>query len=69
MWKTKEITRDNGTKARFMACQNSKPNESKWADYVPESGVCENWSEVGPKTTASLCSECTQRSLKGMKSL
>jgi hypothetical protein len=50
-----------------MVCQNSKPNESKWADYVPESGVCENWSEVGPNTTASLCSECTQRSLKGMK--
>ena len=67
MWKTKTKTRKNGTEARFMICQNSKPAESKWSDFVPESGTCENWSEVGPKATASLCSECTQRSVSAFK--
>jgi|DEB19_MinimDraft_2_1074335.scaffolds.fasta_scaffold65843_1 hypothetical protein len=67
MWKTKEITRPNGTKKRLMICQNSKPSESKWADFAPEGGVCENWSEVAHNTTASLCHECTGRSVGGMK--
>lgn len=67
MSKTKEITRKNGTKARLMLCSNSKPAESKWRDYVPESGVCENWMEVGEKTTSVLCSDCVQRSLSKLK--
>jgi hypothetical protein len=67
MWKTKEITRPNGTKRIMMICQNSKPAESKWGDFAPEGGVCENWTEVSPKTTASLCHQCTQRTVGGMK--
>lgn len=67
MWKTKEIARPNGTKKRMMICQNSNPAESKWKDYVPESGVCENWTEVSQNATGSLCHECTQRTVGGMK--
>ncbi len=67
MWKTKEVTRENGTKKRMMICQNSKPNESKWGDYAPEDGPCTNWNEVGPNTTATLCHECTARSVNGFK--
>jgi hypothetical protein len=68
MSKTKEITRKNGTKARLMICSNSNPSESKWGDYAPESGSCENWMEVGEKTTTVLCSDCVQRSLTRLKS-
>jgi hypothetical protein len=67
MWKTKEITRPNGTKRILMICQNSKPTESKWGDFAPSDGICENWTEISPKATASLCSECTQRTVGGMK--
>jgi len=68
MWKTKEIARTNGTKKRLMICSNSKPSESKWGEYAPESGICETWVEVGEKATAVLCSDCVQRSLGKIKS-
>ena len=58
-WKTKEVNGD-----RYMICQNSNPDLSKYPDWGPEFGVCENWSEVGSETTAVLCSECTRRSLQ-----
>lgn len=68
MWKTKEITRNNGTKKRLMICSNSKPSESKWGDYAPENGVCDNWVDVSEKAGAVLCSDCVQRSLSRIKS-
>lgn len=57
-WKTKEVEG-----RRMMICMNSKPEDSKWGDYAPEDGDCTNWTEVGHNTTASLCSECTARSV------
>jgi len=67
MWKTKELTRENGSKSIKMICQNSKPNESKWGEYAPEDGPCTNWNEVGPNTAATLCWQCVARSVSGMK--
>lgn len=58
-WKTKEI--DGRT---YMICQNSNPDLSKYPEWGPEFGVCDQWSEVGKETTAVICSQCTQRSLK-----
>lgn len=66
MWKTKEITRENGTRAKTMICQNSKPELSKWADYAPEDGVCTNYTEVNVKAVSSLCWECTARSVNAI---
>lgn len=61
-WKTKDV---NGK--RMMICMNSNPEDSKWGDYAPEDGACEMWTEVGHKTTASLCWQCTSRSVNNMK--
>lgn len=58
VWKTKQIDRE-----RAMICQNSNPALSKYPNWGPEVGVCDNWSKVGHQTTAVLCSDCTQRSL------
>ena len=58
-WKTKEV---NGR--IHMICQNSNPDLSKYPDFAPEFGVCENWEEVSRITDAVLCSECTRRSLQ-----
>lgn len=62
MWKTREVE-VKGRKVVSMICQNSDPKRSKWGDFGPENGLCGNWTVVGAKTTASLCSECTQRSV------
>lgn len=59
IWKSKEVD-----KRRYMICQNSNPSLSKYPEWGPEVGVCDNWSEVGAETTAVICSACTQRSLK-----
>jgi hypothetical protein len=59
VWKTKEV---NGR--RMMICQNSNPELSKYPEWGPENGRCDKWSEVGAETTAVICSDCTQRSLK-----
>ena len=58
-WKTKE---KEGR--RYMICQNSKPEFSKYPDWAPEVGVCDEWEEVGADTSAVLCSLCTRRSLE-----
>jgi hypothetical protein len=58
-WKTKEV--DGRT---YMICQNSEPEHSKYPDWGPEVGVCDEWEEIGKDTGAVLCSKCTQRSLK-----
>lgn len=67
MWKTKEVE-VKGRKVVSMICQNSEPSKSKWAEYGPEEGFCSNWSVVGAKATASLCNECTQRSVNNIYS-
>jgi hypothetical protein len=41
---------------RYMICQNSKPGGKYWKDVL-----CNEWSEVGNKTTAVLCSRCTSK--------
>lgn len=61
-WKTKEVEG-----RRLMICQNSDLDRSKWADFGPEWGECDEWSEVGNDTTASLCYRCTSRSVSGIK--
>lgn len=48
-WKT----RIDGKK-RYMICQNSVPDGKYWQGHI-----CNNWSEVGHKTTAVLCWKCT----------
>ena len=50
-----------------MICQNSEPLKSKWAEFGPEDGPCENWTIVANDVTASLCSECAQRSVNNIK--
>ena len=59
IWETKEI--ENG---RLMICQNSNPELSKYPQWGPESGICEEWSEVGSDTVASTCWRCASRSVK-----
>lgn len=66
MWKTKEVKDEKGRITRTMICQNSNPEESKWGDFAPEDGPCSNWVEVGPKSTAVLCWECTNRSVSNI---
>jgi hypothetical protein len=41
---------------RYMICQNSIPNGKYW-----KGNICGEWSEVGIKTTAVLCSFCTSK--------
>jgi hypothetical protein len=41
---------------RFMICQNSIPGGKYW-----EGVKCNNWSEVGNRTTAVLCPACTNK--------
>jgi len=67
MWKTKVVVNEKGRLIRSLICQNSKPELSKWAEYRPDEGVCENWVEVGNDATAILCSECTQRSVNNIR--
>ncbi|MDC1282505.1 hypothetical protein N8Z10_01010 [bacterium] len=67
MWKTKEVTNENGSKRKMMICQNSKPELSKWSDYAPEEGVCSNYGEVGKDAVARLCWQCTARSVNGLR--
>jgi hypothetical protein len=62
MWKTKE-TEVKGRKVVSMICQNSDLEKSRWAEFAPEEGPCENWTIVTPEATSSLCSECVQRSV------
>lgn len=57
-WKKKE--RDGRL---FMICQNSEPEFSKYPQWGPVSGTCEEWSEVANDTTATLCHKCTSRSV------
>lgn len=57
-WKTKE---KNGR--RFMICQNSEPEHSKYPEWGPTVGRCDNWEEVGKDTTRVLCGKCTSRSV------
>lgn len=56
-WKSKE--KDG---KRFMICQNSEPEFSKYPQWGPV-GSCEEWAEVGKDTTAVLCNKCTSRSV------
>jgi hypothetical protein len=48
-WKT----RIEGKK-RYMICQNSEPDGKYWQGHI-----CNNWSNVGERTTAALCWQCT----------
>jgi len=54
----KKVTREYKTKTvnnkRFMICQNSEPDGKYW-----QGQICNEWSEVGQKTTAVLCWKCT----------
>ena len=61
VWKTKVVEGKT-----MMICQNSDLEKSKYPDWSPGNGekTCKNWSEIGINTTASLCWECTARSLK-----
>jgi len=61
VWKTKVIEGKT-----MMICQNSDLEKSKYPDWSPDNGekTCKNWSEIESNTTASLCWECTARSLK-----
>jgi len=59
VWATKQIGKD-----RAMICQNSNPIFSKYPEWGPDSGICENWVKVGQEAVACLCSDCVQRSLK-----
>lgn len=63
IWETRGAKRENGTIRRLMICQNSNPNVSKWGDYAPEDGPCNEWVEVGEETTAALCWKCTARTV------
>jgi hypothetical protein len=60
-WKTKK--KDGKT---FMICQNSNKELSKYPQWGPENGICDEWSEIGPDTTASTCHRCAARSVSGM---
>ena len=66
MWKTKEVEIKD-RKVLLMICQNSEPEKSKWAEYAPEDGTCQNWTPVGAEVTASLCPECVQRSVNNIR--
>ncbi len=63
IWKTKEV---DGR--RLMICQNANPELSKYPQWGPETGICEEWSEVGVDTTASTCWRCASRSVTGFVS-
>jgi len=59
IWKTKE--KDG---RRMMICQNSNPELSKYPQWGPAQGICDEWSEVNKNTTASTCHRCAARSVK-----
>ena len=46
-----------------MICQNSEPEHSKYPEWGPTVGRCDNWEEVGKDTTRVLCGKCTSRSV------
>ena len=59
IWKTKE--KDGKI---LMICQNSNPDLSKYPQWGPQQGTCDEWSEVSRNTTTSTCHKCTARSVK-----
>jgi len=67
MWKSKQVINEKGRTIRTMICQNSDPSLSKWSEFAPEDGPCENWVPVSEGATGVLCSECTQRSVNNIR--
>jgi hypothetical protein len=61
VWKTKE--KDG---RRMMICQNSNPELSKYPQWGPADGVCDEWSEVGDDTVSLTCWRCATRSVRGI---
>jgi hypothetical protein len=56
MKETVEFESRTITGNRFMICQNSIPGGKYW-----EGVKCNNWTEVGNRTTAVLCPACTNK--------
>jgi hypothetical protein len=65
-WKTK----DDGSR-RYMICQNSNLEFSKYSDFAPGDGMltCKEWVEVAKNTDAVLCSTCTHQSVIAHRSV
>lgn len=63
-WPEKAISDPKRKGAKLMKCMNSNLSESKWADYYENTEPCDVWCEVDEKTTAVLCSKCTQMTLR-----
>tara|TARA_Y100001938_G_C7864845_1_gene317422 strand:+ start:74 stop:595 length:522 start_codon:yes stop_codon:yes gene_type:complete len=47
---------------RFMICRNSIEDQSYWGwQILSKHPRCNNWTEVGPNTTAVLCHTCVNK--------
>jgi len=53
-----------GTKK--LKCMNHDPEKSKWGEYAPESGECDEVVIVDINTDKVLCFRCTSRSVSGV---
>lgn len=62
IWKTK--FKEGKRVVRMMICQNSNPELSKYPQWGPAQGTCDEWSEIGSDCVASTCWRCAQRSVK-----
>lgn len=47
----------------MMQCMNSLPETSKYPQYAPADGVCDEWVSVDVDAIMTLCNKCVQRAM------
>ncbi len=55
--------------SKKLKCMNHDPANSKWGEYAPESGACEEVVVVDEKCDKVLCFRCTSRSVSGISNV
>jgi hypothetical protein len=62
------MAKDNKRKGmKTVKCMNHDPENSKWGEYAPEDGPCEETLQIDERSTKGLCWRCTSRSVTMVK--
>lgn len=62
------MARDNKRKGmQTVKCMNHDPENSKWGEYAPEDGPCQEMMQIDERSTRGLCWRCTSRSVTMVK--
>lgn len=62
------MARDNKRKGmKTVKCMNHDPENSKWGEYAPEDGPCQEMMQIDERSARGLCWRCTSRSVTMVK--